>query len=108
MAYKVVVQGRAERDIAEAFDYIFREAPSAALPWYTGLKSAILSLSEMPARCGMAPESEKLGFELRQLIFGKRTGRYRIVFRILKEIEHVHVLAVRHGARGPLELEDFE
>ena len=62
----------------------------------------------MPARFAIAPESEKLGIELRQLHYGKRTGNYRIVYRIIEPVLEVHVLTVRHGARRPFKLEDIE
>jgi plasmid stabilization system protein ParE len=107
MAYKVILFERAERDILEAFGYIYEHAPDAAVRWYQRLKVDIQSLSETPARCSKAPESRMLGFELRQLIFGKRSGRYRIIFRILEESKEVHVLAIRHGARKPLDASDL-
>ena len=102
MAFRVVLQPRAERDIEEAFSYIYDQAPPAAFRWYARVRAQIESLSEMPMRCAIAPEAELLQFELRQLTFGKRTGRYRIVFRLIEESNQVDVLAVRHGSRGPI------
>ena len=107
MAFKVIIQERAERDIAEAFAYIDGQAPEAATRWYRQLKSEIQTLAEMPARCALAPESQKLGFEIRQLLFGKRSGIYRVIFRIDEEKIEVHVLTVRHGARKPFEISDI-
>ena len=108
MAYKVVTQLRAEIDIAEQYLYIVGAgAPEAAARWYRNLKAEIESLSDMPSRCSVAPESEKLGFELKQLLLGKRTGVYRVVFRIVEDLGEVHVLAVRHGARKPIDLSDL-
>jgi len=105
--YTVIIQSRAERDIEEAFDYIYDKAPDAALKWYLGLKSNVESLANMPNRCPVAPESNKLGCELRQLIHGKRIGRYRIVFRIIESNRVVDIVTVRHGARKPMEIEDI-
>jgi plasmid stabilization system protein ParE len=107
MAYKVIIQERAERDIWDAFNYIYERAPDAAVPWYRRLKSDIQGLTDMPTRCVAIPDSEKLSMDLRQLIFGKRSGRYRIVFRIIEGQREVHVLTVRHGARKPLEPQDI-
>lgn len=108
MAFKIVIQERAERDIQEAFEYINSQASHAAVRRYRALTTDILSLSEMPARCPKAPESLKLAFDIRQFIFGKRTGRYRIIFRVLDEKDEVHILAVRHGAHKPIHLADLE
>jgi plasmid stabilization system protein ParE len=108
MVYSVTIEHRAEIEIDEAFIGIFELAPDAAIRWYRQVAEEMHSLSEMPNRCALAPESEKLGFELRQLVFGKRSGRYRIVFRVLDDRAEVHIVAVRHGARKPLEPEDFE
>ncbi len=62
----------------------------------------------MPERGAIAPESEKVGFQVRQIHYGKRTGIYRILFRILEDAGEVHVLAVRHGARREFSVEDIE
>ena len=108
MAYKLVVLPQAEADIAQAFGYLWERAPDAAARWYGEVREAMGSLREMPARCPRAPETVKLGVELRHLLHGKRPGVYRIVFRIVEDVEEVHVLTVRHGARKPLSEEDME
>ena len=106
MSYSVIVQPQAERDIADAFAFIYSEAPNAAVVWYHGLKSAILSLDAVPERCALSREGDLLGYELRQLVYGKRGGRYRIVFRMIDS--EVHILAVRHGARDVIEIDDTD
>lgn len=107
MAYRVVTTPRAEHDIAEAFTYIAERAPQSAVRWYKRLKGEIELLADSPARCPVAPETERLGIETRQMLFGKRTGIYRVVFRIVEERKEVHVITVRHGARRPLESKDL-
>jgi plasmid stabilization system protein ParE len=108
VAYRVVSQDSAERDIVEAYSYIAEDAPDAALRWYRRIKESIRSLSDMPNRCARAPESDKLGIEIRQLIFGRRTGVYRIVFRIDESRQEVHILTVRHGATEAIQARDIE
>lgn len=108
MAYKIRLATRAKTDLETAFTYIEERAPEAAARWYRLVMAEIASLSEMPARCPMAPEAAKLGIELRHLLYGQRPGIYRIVFRIVEEVGEVHVLAVRHGARKPLTEEDIQ
>jgi plasmid stabilization system protein ParE len=108
MAYKLVVLPQAEADITEAFTYLGERAPEIAARWYRHIRAEIESLAEMPARCPLAPQGAKMGLELRHLLYGKRPGIYRIVFRIVEDIQEVHVLAVRHGARKPLTDEDMK
>jgi len=58
---------------------------------------AAQSLTELPRRCSIAPESETFGIEVRQLMYGD----YRILFTI--DGDTVRILRFRHGARRPLE-----
>ena len=108
MAYQLVILPQAEADIAEALTYLAERAPEAATCWYRRVRAEIESLAAMPARCPIAPEAVKLGLEVRHLLYGKRPGIYRIVFRIVEEVQEVQVLAVRHGARKPLTEEDVQ
>jgi plasmid stabilization system protein ParE len=108
MAYRVIIQPRAEADIATAFSYLADRAPEIANAWYRRVLAEMESLAEMPSRCPMAPESDKVAFELRHLLYGKRPGVYRIVFRIVETAQEVHILTVRHSARKPLSDEDIQ
>jgi len=101
---------RAVAEADRAAEYIRQFAPQAAVRWFDGLVKAVLSLEEMPRRCPQAPEAERLGVELRQLLYGKRTGVFRIVFRIYDEAQPlplVRVIAIRHGSRDRLRAEDL-
>jgi mRNA-degrading endonuclease RelE of RelBE toxin-antitoxin system len=62
----------------------------------------------MPSRCPHAPESEQLQQDLKHLHYGKRTGSYRIVFKIVEDLREVHILSIRHAARKPLEIDDLD
>ena len=73
MSYRVVVEPRADNDIEAAFLWI----------------------------AARAPENDFFEIEIRQLFYGKRIGRYRILFTI--ERDNVHILHVRHGARRQLQ-----
>jgi plasmid stabilization system protein ParE len=110
MAYRVELTPRAVADTDGACAYIWQVAPHAATRWFDGLVDAVLSLEEMPRRCPLAPEAEMLGVEVRQLLYGKRAGRYRIVFRIYDDEDPlvVRVAAIRHGARDRITAEDVE
>ncbi len=82
MAYRVDISLPALTDAEEAYLWIKYQAPESAGDWYEGLMKAIFSLENFPARCPVAPESDDLGTEVRQLLYGKRTHTYRILFSI--------------------------
>lgn len=107
MDYDVLLMPQAEADIAEAYRYLHERVPDLVSNRYQLVKREILSLSQMPNRCPKAPEASKLGIELRRLVFGKRSGAYRIIFFIDEEAKEVQVLAFRHGARKPIERGDL-
>src|SRR5262249_34745237 len=59
------------------------------------------ALAKMPTRCPVSrADSQALGCEVRQLLYGKRRGVYRILFSIVGDT--VWVLRIRHGAHGRL------
>lgn len=109
MAYSVELTPRAADDADKAAEYIRQFAPKAAQRWFDGLIQAVLSLEEMPQRCPLAPETERLGIELRQLLYGKRGGLFRIVFRLYEQLQPpvVRVVAIRHGARDRMTSEEL-
>jgi plasmid stabilization system protein ParE len=109
MPYRVDLTPRAADDADSAAAYIRQFAPEAAHRWFTGLMDAVLSLEELPNRCPLAPEAELLGVPLRQLLYGKRWSRFRIVFRVYDQPEPVvRVVAIRHGARDYMDAEEFD
>ena len=108
MVYRVSLTAQARDDIADVFAYIVRAgAAESAGKWVDRIEAEIFSLDEMPRRCPVAPESEKFGIEIRQLIFGKRTGTYRIIFRVDEGSQDVHILTIRHTSRDEIKLEDI-
>jgi plasmid stabilization system protein ParE len=84
--------------------WIAERAPDSAVNWFNGLEAAIYSLEDFPQRCPLAEESKAFDVEIRQLIYGKRVGAYRILFTILGDA--VHVLHVRHGRRKRIRRRD--
>ena len=108
MAFQVLLQPQAEADITQAYAYLSERSPQVAAHWYRCVKDAIQSLADLPLRCPVAPEADKLGFPLRQLLYGRQPGIYRIVFRVLEDAQQVHVLTVRHSARKPLSEDELK
>jgi plasmid stabilization system protein ParE len=101
VSYRVVVTARARADTVEALRWLAERSPDAAARWYAGLEKAIAKLSTMPERHPIAEdESEQLGITLRQMLYGRRRGVYRLFFSIEGETVTLHY--VRHSAQGPI------
>ncbi len=106
MRYQVEVTDQAAAEAEEAYLWILDRSPSGASRWWNGLEAAILSLEEMPVRCPLAPEDEEFEEEIRELLYGTRQHRYRILFTIREQT--VVVLHIRHGAREHLQREESD
>jgi plasmid stabilization system protein ParE len=106
MKYRVVLTARAERDRDEAFGwYANNYSREFAVRWYAGLTRAIRSLRQNPLRCGRAHESGKFSFDLREMLFGSRRQKHRILFTL--EDDLVVVLHIRHSSRQDVTEEDL-
>jgi plasmid stabilization system protein ParE len=100
MAYRVETTARAERDADRLLGWLrAQRAGETGLRWFLGLEKAIDSLAEMPERCALAPENERVPFEVRHLLYGRRPNVYRILFTI--EGGTVYILHICHGRRRP-------
>jgi len=97
MKYRVEVTETAWTEVEEAYDWLAKHSPQAAIRWRSSLLEAVESLEIMPARCHLAPESKTWKREIRELLHGKRRGIYRILFEIRGDT--VYVVKIRHGAR---------
>lgn len=104
MEYRIKIAAKAYADAEEAHAWIARHSPARAAKWYVNLIEAIESLQSSPARCALAPEADAFQEEIRQLLYGKRRGMYRILFSI--RADTVNVLRIIHGAREFLTPED--
>jgi plasmid stabilization system protein ParE len=101
MAFRVKQTAQADRDLDGILDWLLaQQAGEAGLRWFWKLKEACDSLSELPHRCSLAPESIEFPFEVRQLIYGRKPHLYRVVFTI--EGDTVVILHIRHGRRLPV------
>ena len=102
MTYRVVFTARGRADAIGQFRYLADRSPAAAARWYTGLEKAIAKLSRMPERHPIAEdETERLGITLRQMLYGRRPGVFRVLFSIEGDTVTLHY--VRHSAQGPIE-----
>ena len=101
MKYEVNLTDQAHAEAEFAFKWIEQSSPTNAVEWFNGLVDAVETLCSMPERCSVAPESQDVGQEIRQLLYGK----FRIIFSIEKQT--VYVLHIRHGAQKHLSKENF-
>jgi plasmid stabilization system protein ParE len=105
--YQVQITAKALRDVVGVLHWFHdQHALVAAARWYSQLMTRIDTLERQPRRCRLAAEANELGFELRELLFGKRRGVYRILFVV--DERTVNVLHIRHAARGALSAFDLQ
>ncbi|HZP84671.1 MAG TPA: helix-turn-helix domain-containing protein [Chthonomonadaceae bacterium] len=86
MAYRVSISPAALRDAEAGYLWLKEQVSERqATKWYNGLVEAVYSLDTLPLRCPLAAESAELGMALRQLLYGKRSATYRILFALMRE-----------------------
>jgi plasmid stabilization system protein ParE len=73
MAFRVELSDRAQADITAIYDWLCsQQAGDAGERWFLALREAIASLSTLPSRCPVAPESREAPVEVRQLLYGRK------------------------------------
>jgi plasmid stabilization system protein ParE len=89
--YSVIFHPDAETDVSSSYQWGRRVwGDKRAKAWAQELQRAIkLRLTSLPLSCPLAPESDELGMEVRQLI----VRRYRILFIVKRNT--VTILHVR-------------
>jgi len=89
--YILTVHPNAESDIESSFQWGYRRwGRKKAMAWVRELRNVIVNrLTSTPLSGSIAPESEELGIQIRQLVL----GRYRILYIVDKKT--VTVLHVR-------------
>jgi len=92
---KVLWTDSAAAQIRAIHNYIAQTSPDYALSIVDRLTTRSIQIASFPFSGRMVPEYEMN--EVREVI----EGRYRIIYLILPK--EVHVLAVIHGAREPLQ-----
>jgi plasmid stabilization system protein ParE len=101
MAFTVEITRRALLEIDQTLNWLAHRSPLAAARWHRQLLQAVSTLEANPRRCPLAPETDwSASGDLRQLLYGKRHGVYRIIFEIRGTI--VYILRVRHSAQDLL------
>ena len=98
MTYQIEISPTAIQDIETIFLWLKVNTPETSYRWVRGCYEIMLKLESFPNRCTLAPESEYLEIEIRQLLYLKK---YRILFSIAQTSdEHsgiVKIHRVRHS-----------
>lgn len=106
MKFRVVLTHKSERDIESVLQWFGEQSAAATgTRWFTQLMARIAELELLPHRSPLAAEAAEIGIDIRELLFGRRSGRYRLLFRI--EGRSVVVLRVWHGARDAVSRDDL-
>ena len=107
MRFRVKYTATAKTELHQAYEWILEQSQSyeIAFKWFNEISQTVSSLDHNPRPCALAPENAYFKKEIRQLLYGKRTGRYRILFTIEEE-KTVVILYIRQSARRHLDEEE--
>ncbi|MGL4513064.1 MAG: type II toxin-antitoxin system RelE/ParE family toxin [Lacipirellulaceae bacterium] len=103
MTYRVRITSRADAEIDEFIEYVacVKQEPVNAARLLNAISEGVESLSAMPQRCAVAPESRTCEREVRVLIVKKTL----LVLFTVDEVDRVVIVqGFRHGSRRPLDL----
>lgn len=104
--YRVVVTEKAEADVESVLKWFHDQmATEAGGKWLAGLMAKLDTLETHPERCSLAAESEDVGEAIRELLFGRKRYKYRLLFRIVGKT--VQILRVWHGSRDAITRDDL-
>ena len=105
MTFEIEYTAHAQSELEDVYLWIKARAPGSAARWRDDLIAKVESLATDPGRHRLAPESRRFSVEIRQLLFRKHRGQFRILFTISGKC--VVILSVRHHSRRPLEEGDL-
>jgi len=103
MPYRIVLADSAKTDTENIHRWVTEQAPLRGSEWFEKLLDCLYSLAENPRRCPLAPEAQKAGRDIRNLLYGRRKHAYRILFEIDEGRQTVWILHIRHGGRTYLQ-----
>ena len=94
MTYRVVILRRADMDTGAIYVWLANRSVAGAGRWYRAFLEAAASLGIDPFRCGSAPESVAVGYDIRQHFFKTPRGRkYRMLYLVAGD--EVRILRIR-------------
>ena len=102
--FRIEITEMAKRETQEVYDWMWQRSSASANRWLSGLEKTIETLTNNPGRCPLARESDAFAIPVRQLLYGKRSRAYRVLFQVKGDT--VYVLHVRHGAMANVSPEE--
>lgn len=105
MSFEIEYTPQAQGELVDVYLWIKARAPLTAARWRDDLIAKVESLASSPSQHRLAPESCRFPVEIRQLLFRKRHGQFRILFTIADN--RVVILSLRHHSRKPLQEGDL-
>ena len=107
MSYRVRYTATAEQDLRSQFLWLQERSAHGADTWRHGIIKAVDSLQKHPESNALAPEGQRFGRAIRQLLYGKHPrGTYRILYVV--EDQEVLILTIRHGMQQQLSKPDID
>ena len=102
--YRVIIRPDALQDAKNYYEYMAGYSSEKAMKWFNGLFEVIDSLSTMPKRCPVSPETDLVGQEIRCLVYQKY---YRILYAIDENV--VRIYHIRHTSQDAMsnDLDEF-
>ena len=97
-AYQVALSDSAKADARHIYAWILERTPFYGPGWFDALIARLYSLENQPLRCPLAREAAALQRPIRCLLFGKKHGRYRILYEVDESRRTVWILHIRHGS----------
>ena len=101
--YQIEITDVADMEIESVYITWMRFGQKSADQWYAGLTKALENIAQFPRGFALAKDSDKLGGNVRQMIYGKGSAAYRILYRVIEPGDGdpgvVRIVRVRHAAR---------
>jgi plasmid stabilization system protein ParE len=105
MTYRVVITAAAKQNLRSAFIWAAERAPQTAALWLERFEAELQTLSKFPERYQLAAENAFVEPEIRQLIYGRRHGAFRVLYTIVGN--EVQVLHIRRATQDWASAEDL-
>jgi plasmid stabilization system protein ParE len=93
--YKIIVSGKAERDLFEIENYIFADSPQNAVAVVERIRSAIRSLDSFPTRF----KKFEINKDPAKIVYSMSVAPFAVYYRVIEPSLTVEVIDIRRGAR---------
>jgi plasmid stabilization system protein ParE len=102
MDYRFEIDLRAVLEADDAHRWMAARSVDGADRWYRGLFEQIQTLAVFPMRCPLVEGMNHPDGDVRELLYGKRSSTYRILFLVRDDV--IRILSVWRASRGSIQL----